>query len=66
MSMTKIDFAEHLKEYKLGPVIGRGTYSIVRSAKNKDGKRVAVKIYLKTSLSNEDRRKNLQNEIAVL
>lgn len=35
MSMTKIDFADHLKDYKLGSVIGRGTYSIVRSAKSK-------------------------------
>lgn len=66
MTLTKIDFNENLKDYKLGSVIGRGTYSIVRSAKNREGKRVAIKIYLKTSLSNEDRRKNLQNEISVL
>jgi serine/threonine protein kinase len=57
--MTKLEFIEQIKDYKLGAVIGRGTYSVVRAAKNKEGRKVAIKTYLKSSLSNEDRRKNL-------
>lgn len=56
-----MELAENLIDYKLGPVIGRGTYSVVRAARNREGKKVAIKTYLKSSLSSEDRRKNLEN-----
>lgn len=65
-SMTKMELGEQLGEYRLGPVIGRGTYSIVRAGRSREGKKVAVKTYLKSALSSEDRRKNLENEVAVL
>ena len=55
-SLTK---NEVVRDYKLGHVIGKGTYSVVRLATNKKGKRVAFKIYPKSSLSNEDRVHNL-------
>ena len=54
-----MEFTDKLKEYKLGPVIGKGTYSIVHVARSKESKKVAIKTYLKSSLSSEDRRKNL-------
>ena len=65
-SVTKLDFTDKIGEYRLGHVVGKGTYSVVRLGTNKKGKRVAVKIYLKSSISNEDRMKNLRNEIQVL
>lgn len=71
-SLTKMDFtdkvrdSEKIKDYRLGPLVGKGTYSVVRAGKNREGRRVAIKTYLRTSLSNEDRRKNLENEISVL
>lgn len=58
-SMTKIEFTECLKEYRLGPLLGRGTYSTVRVARNPNGKKFAVKAYLKSALNSEDRRSNL-------
>ena len=57
---------ESVRDYKLGHVVGKGAYSVVRLATNKKGKRLAIKIYMKSSLSNEDRVHNLQNEIKVL
>lgn len=57
--MTKIEFTETLKDYRLGPILGRGTYSIVRVARNRDGKKFAIKSYQKNALANEDRRSNL-------
>lgn len=71
-SLTKMDFtdkvrdSEKIKDYRLGPLVGKGTYSVVRAGKNREGRRVAIKTYLRTSLSNEDRRRNLENEISVL
>ena len=65
-SMTKIEFTESLKDYRLGPILGRGTYSIVRVARNRDGKKFAIKSYQKSALANEDRRANLENEINIL
>ena len=62
-SLTK---TEAVRDYKLGHAIGKGTYSVVRVATTKKGKRVAIKIYTKSSLSNEDRINNLENEIRVL
>ncbi len=58
-SMTKIQFTDTLKDYRLGPIIGRGTYSVVRMVRNQDGKKFAVKTYSKSNLVNEDRRLNL-------
>ena len=60
-SLTKVDFlGDKLKEYRLGGVIAKGTYSVVRAAThNFTGKRVAIKTYLKSSLSNQDRVRNL-------
>lgn len=61
-SLTKVDFlGERLKEYRLGGVIAKGTYSVVRTATHlASGKKVAVKTYLKASLSNQDRIRNLE------
>jgi serine/threonine protein kinase len=38
----------------------------VRLARNREGRKFAVKTYLRASLSNEDRRKNLEREVAIL
>jgi hypothetical protein len=65
-SITKIDFAEQLRDYRLGALLGRGTYSQVRLARNREGRKFAVKTYLRASLSNEDRRNNLEREVAIL
>ena len=61
-SLTKGEFLrEKLKDYKLGVVIAKGTYSVVRAAiSTTTGKKVAVKTYLKASLSNQDRLRNLE------
>lgn len=60
-SLSKLEFTEKIRDFKLGPVIGKGTYSVVRAGKNRDSKKVAIKTYLKSSLSSEDRRNNLEN-----
>lgn len=59
-SMSKIELSDHLQNYKLGPILGRGTYSIVRVARNREGRKFAIKTYLRSSISNEDRRNNLE------
>lgn len=58
---TKTETNDKIKDFKLGPIIGKGTYSVVRAAKTKNNKKVAIKTYLKSSLSNEDRRKNIEH-----
>lgn len=65
-SITKLDFSDSLRDYRLGPILGRGTYSIVRVARNREGKKFAVKAYLRTALNTEDRRANLESEIQIL
>jgi serine/threonine protein kinase len=51
----------------LGGVIAKGTYSVVRTATHLlTGRKVAVKTYLKTSLSNQDRIRNLEQELQIL
>jgi hypothetical protein len=60
---TKIEFWEHLENYNIGPIIGRGSYSTVRLGKNCQRKKFAVKIYPKTKLVDGDRKKNLEREI---
>ena len=55
-----MEFEDKIKDYKMGPVIGKGTYSIVHVARSKDSKKVAIKTYLKSSLSSEDRKKNFE------
>lgn len=49
-----------MKDYKIGPTIGRGSYSIVKTVKGKDNKKYAVKIYDKSKLIDIDRKKNLE------
>lgn len=59
-SKSSIEVSEQLNDYRLGTVIGRGTYSVVRMAKSREGKKVAVKTYMK-SILNPDRQLNLDN-----
>lgn len=59
----QIDAWEYLKDYKIGSIIGRGSYAIVRICKNKEGKKFAIKTYCKMNLLNEDKKKNLDREI---
>ena len=59
-SKSSIEAGEQIKDYRLGTVIGRGTYSVVRIAKSREGKKVAVKTYMKAVL-NSDRQVNLEN-----
>ena len=58
-SITKIQLWEHLDNYNIGPIIGRGSYSMVRLAKNHLRKKFAVKIYTKSKLLDGDRKRNL-------
>ena len=54
------------KEYKLGKVLGTGSFATVRLATSKaDGKEYAVKIIKKKDLSVEDR-EGLQMEVEIL
>ena len=64
-SKSSIEVGEQVRDYRLGTVIGRGTYSIVRIAKSREGKKVAVKTYMKAVL-NADRQVNLDNEVRIL
>lgn len=53
--------------YEIGRQIGRGAYAIVKEALNKvDGVKYAAKIYDKHQLANEQKRKNVQNEVSIL
>lgn len=65
-SITKLDFSDCLRDYRLGPILGRGTYSVVRVARSREGKKFAVKAYQRSALSSEDRRANLESEIHIL
>ena len=44
-----------LKDYKLGSIIGRGSYSTVKLAKNLLGKKYAIKEYSKLKLDTIDK-----------
>ena len=59
--------SNELDDYKIGIEIGRGLYSVVKSAIQKStGKRVAIKIYKKSKLTSLQRRKCLEQEIKVM
>jgi MAP/microtubule affinity-regulating kinase len=56
-----------LVAYTMGEKIGQGAYACVRAGWTKDtGERVAVKVYDKSSLNRESRKRNVQREVHVL
>ena len=46
--------------YKMGSVLGRGCYSIVRLCENSNGKRFAAKVYQKSKLNSSEKAINLE------
>ncbi len=58
-SITKVQFWQQIGQYTIGPVLGKGSYSLVRLAKNQSKKKFAVKIYSRSSLADGDRKRNL-------
>jgi MAP/microtubule affinity-regulating kinase len=56
-----------LVQYTMGEKIGQGAYACVRAGWTKDtGDRVAVKVYDKSTLSRESRKRNVQREVHIL
>lgn len=56
-----------LKNYKLGRVIGQGAYAVVRLAEHREtNQKFAVKIYDKSKLNDQMKRRAVQREILVL
>ena len=45
--------------FKMGGIIGRGSYAIVRVCEGNDGKKYAAKVYQKNKLKSSERRINL-------
>lgn len=52
-------------DYTIGPMIGKGSYALVKLGSDRVGKRVAIKIYEKSLLKGE-RLNNLVKEISTL
>jgi serine/threonine protein kinase len=57
---------EIVGKYRVGEVLGRGTYATVRLAKGGKGGTFAMKIYEKSKISNPTHMSNIKNEIAVM
>ena len=56
-----------LNEYEIGPDIGMGSYAKVKLAVHKKTlKKYAIKIYLKNSIDDEDKKNSIKNEIYIL
>ena len=53
------------KAYTIGPIIGKGSYAIVKMGTDKNGNKVAIKMYDKSLLHGE-RLNNLVKEISIL
>jgi len=59
--------SQALVQYTMGEKIGQGAYACVRAGWTKDtGDRVAVKVYDKSTLSRESRKRNVQREVHIL
>lgn len=58
-NIAKVENWESLKDYKIGSVIGRGSYAVVRMCRNCQGKKFAIKTYARSSLHNNDKKVNL-------
>lgn len=60
-SEKKIDSSmSDLGSYKLGAVLGRGNYSIVKLCETSEGKKFAAKMYSKKKINCPQREANLQ------
>lgn len=55
-SEKKIDSSiSDLGSYKLGPILGRGNYSIVKLCETSEGKKFAAKVYQKKKINSPQR-----------
>jgi hypothetical protein len=55
-----------LCSYKLGAVLGRGSYSVVKLCETGEGRRFAAKVYPKQKINSPQRELNLREEISIL
>lgn len=60
-------FTGKAASYAIGAEIGKGAYAVVRQGVNRaTGRRVAMKVYEKSRLSNPQRKANVKKEISIL
>lgn len=61
MPMSTCDSAK----YSIGPIIGNGSYATVRLGYDEIGNRVAIKVYMKKNLK-DDQLANISKEISIM